>query len=48
MKTSSRDRISVDLRGLKAILVERAHGLDESPSAWVRKLLGDALGKPDR
>jgi hypothetical protein len=39
METSSRDRMSVDLRGLKAALMERAQALDVSLSTLVRKLL---------
>ena len=39
METSSRDRISVDLHGLKAMLVERSRALALSPSELVRKVL---------
>ena len=46
MKPSSRDRISVDLHGLKAALIERAQTLDVSPSVWVRTALAQALGEP--
>jgi hypothetical protein len=46
MKTSSRDRISVDLHGLKAMLVERSHALALSPSELVRKVLVKELGQP--
>lgn len=41
---SSRDRISVDLRGLKEVLFERAQALGESPSELVRATLAEALG----
>jgi hypothetical protein len=46
MTPSSRDRISVDLQGLKAELCERAQANGVLPSAWVRAALADALGKP--
>lgn len=46
MAPSSRDRISVDLQGLKATLCERAHATGMLPSAVVRKVLADALGQP--
>lgn len=46
MAPSSRDRLSVDLRGLKAALLERARALGVSPSALVRTLLSEALGQP--
>jgi hypothetical protein len=46
MAPSSRDRISVDLQGLKAALCERAQATGVLPSAWVRAALADALGKP--
>jgi hypothetical protein len=44
MKPSSRDRLSVDLHGLKAGLVERARLAGKSPSGWVRATLAEALG----
>lgn len=44
MSPSSRDRISVDLHGLKAALFERAHALGVSPSGLVRTTLAEALG----
>ena len=47
MAPSSRDRISVDLRGLKAALFERAQGLGISPSGLVRKTLAEVLGQSD-
>ena len=47
MATSSRDRISVDLRGLKAALVDRAGTAGMSPSRWVRTTLAQALGQVD-
>ena len=46
METSSRDRISVDLHGLKAMLVERSRALALSPSELVRKVLVKELGQP--
>jgi hypothetical protein len=45
METSSRDRISVDLHGLKAMLVERSRALALSPSELVRKVLVKELGE---
>jgi Arc/MetJ-type ribon-helix-helix transcriptional regulator len=48
MAPSSRDRISVDLRGLKAALVARARVQGVSPSDVVRASLTDALGEGDR
>lgn len=44
MAPSSRDRISVDLRGLKAVLLTRAEALGVSPSGLVRRTLAEALG----
>jgi hypothetical protein len=46
MAPSSRDRLSVDLHGLKAALVERARLAGTSPSGWVRTTLAEALGGP--
>ena len=46
MTTSSRDRISVDLQGLKASLCERAQATGILPSAFIREALADALGQP--
>ncbi len=43
MTPSSRDRLSVDLHGLKAALVERARLAGTSPSGWVRATLAEAL-----
>ena len=45
MAPSSRDRISVDLQGLKAALFERAQALGVSPSGLVRQALAEALGR---
>ena len=45
METSSRDRISVDLHGLKAMLVERSQALAVSPSELVRRVLVKELGE---
>ena len=44
MTPSSRDRLSVDLHGLKTALVERARLAGMSPSGWVRATLAEALG----
>jgi len=46
MAPSSRDRLSVDLHGLKAALQERARLAGTSPSGWVRATLAEALGGP--
>ena len=46
MAPSSRDRLSVDLHGMKAALVERALLAGTSPSGWVRATLAKALGGP--
>lgn len=46
MAPSSRDRLSVDLRGLKAVLLLRAQTLGVSPSDLVRSVLAEALGEP--
>lgn len=46
MAPSSRDRISVDLQGLKATLCERARLAGVLPSTWVRTTLADALEQP--
>lgn len=43
MAPSSRDRLSVDLHGLKAVLQERARLAGTSPSNWVRATLAEAL-----
>ena len=47
MAPSSRDRISVDLRGLKAALVERSRARGLTPSDFVRGELAEALGPAD-
>jgi hypothetical protein len=47
MAPSSRDRISVDLRGLKAALFERARALGVSPSGLVRTILTETLGQSE-
>ena len=47
MPASSRDRISVDLQGLKAALVDQARVRGVSPSDFVRSALVDALGRSD-
>lgn len=46
MAPSSRDRLSVDLHGLKAALIERARLAGTSPSGWVRATLAEALIGP--
>jgi hypothetical protein len=48
MTPSSRDRISVDLRGLRAALFDRARRQGVSPSELVRDALVEALGQPER
>lgn len=45
MAPSSRDRISVDLHGLKASLLARASASGVSPSDLVRRILADALNQ---
>ena len=47
MAPSSRDRISVDLRGLKARLFEQARARGVSPSGLVRDTLFEALGQTE-
>ena len=47
MTPSSRDRISVDLRGLKAPLFEQARARGVSPSGLVRDALIEALGQTE-
>ncbi len=47
MTPSSRDRISVDLHGLRAALFERARVRGVSPSVLVRDALSAALGQSD-
>lgn len=46
MTPSSRDRISVDLHGLKAALFARAQATGSSPSELVRKAVAQSLGEP--
>jgi hypothetical protein len=48
MAPSLRDRISVDLRGLKPSLLARASAQGVSPSDLVRHILSDALHQPLR
>jgi hypothetical protein len=48
MTPSSRDRISVDLRGLRAALFDRARGQGVSPSELVRDALEKALGQAEQ
>ncbi|NUZ08265.1 hypothetical protein [Piscinibacter koreensis] len=45
MQTLPRDRITIDLQGLRAALVERANAAGQSPSELVRQLLAAALGR---
>jgi hypothetical protein len=45
MEPSSRNRISVDLQGLRTLLMERAQALGVSPSELVRKALADELDR---
>jgi hypothetical protein len=47
MALAVRDRISVDLRGLKAALFDQARARGVSPSMWVRNTLAVALGQSD-
>ncbi|NUZ09093.1 hypothetical protein [Piscinibacter koreensis] len=44
MEALSRDRITVDLRGLRAALLERAKAAGQSPSEFVREVISTALG----
>jgi hypothetical protein len=46
MKTKPRERISVDLQGLKTALLARSQAQGVSPSVLVRKALEQALGVP--
>ncbi|RVT49586.1 hypothetical protein [Rubrivivax albus] len=46
MERSSRDRLSVDLRGLKAPLLARAQAQRLTPSAFIRGMLAAQLGPP--
>jgi hypothetical protein len=48
MTPSSRDRLSVDLHGLKAALFARAQALGVSPSGLVRTTLSEALGQASK
>jgi hypothetical protein len=45
MTPSSRERISVDLQGLKPALMARAQTLRVQPSELIRGVLADALGR---
>ena len=47
MAPSSRDRISVDLHGLKAVLFEQARARGVSPSELVRNALANAFGRAE-
>jgi len=46
METKSRERISIDLQGLKTALLARSQAQGVSPSELVRKVLQQALGVP--
>lgn len=46
METKSRERISVDLQGLKPALLAQSQAQGLSPSVLVRKALVKALGVP--
>jgi hypothetical protein len=46
LETQSRERISIDLQGLKAALMERSQALGVSPSELLRKALVQALDSP--
>jgi len=46
MQTNPRERISIDLQGLKAALMERSQALGMSPSELLRKALEQALDTP--
>ena len=46
METNCRERISVDLQGLKTALLARSQALGVSPSALVRKALAQVLDTP--
>lgn len=46
METHSRERISVDLQGLKPALLERSQAQGVSPSELIRKTLEQAFGAP--
>ena len=46
METQSRERISIDLQGLKEALMERSQALGVSPSELLRKALLQALEMP--
>lgn len=46
MESHSRERISIDLQGLKGLLLERSQALGTSPSTLVRTALVQALGVP--
>jgi hypothetical protein len=46
MQTNPRERISIDLQGLKEALMERSQALGVSPSELLRKALAQVLGTP--
>lgn len=46
MESHTRERISIDLQGLKGLLLDRSQALGMSPSTLVRTALVQALGVP--
>jgi len=48
VQVSSRDRITVDMRGMKGALTARARQLGQAPSEFVRSTLASALGATDQ
>jgi hypothetical protein len=46
MQTNPRERISIDLQGLKDALMERSHALGVSPSELLRMALAQVLDTP--
>jgi hypothetical protein len=48
VQISSRDRITVDMRGMKGALTARARQLGQAPSEFVRSTLASALGAADQ
>lgn len=44
MRASSRDRITIDMRGMKGALMAHAHHLGLAPSEFVRTTLASAIG----
>lgn len=48
MESHSRERISIDLQGLKGLLLDRSQALGMPPSTLVRTALVQALGLPSQ